>query len=112
MTGVDPHAVAEHTPDPLMARIAATMARRGGLAAAEPVLALVSGGADSTLLMHALAELHGGPVTVLTVDHGLRPAAAAECVAHCAVSNASRWAASVGLPPRPTPARLATRLMK
>jgi tRNA(Ile)-lysidine synthase len=41
----------------------------------------VSGGADSlalTLLAHAWARQRGGTVTALTVDHGLRPAAAGE----------------------------------
>ncbi len=45
------------------------------------VLALVSGGADSTCLMHLLARVHDGPVHVLVVDHGLRPAAADEAAA-------------------------------
>lgn len=45
----------------------------------EPVLAMVSGGPDSTLLMHALVAAHDGPVGVLSIDHGLRPEAAAEC---------------------------------
>ena len=39
---------------------------------------MVSGGADSTCLMHLLAELHDGPVGVLSIDHGLRPEAADE----------------------------------
>ncbi len=79
MRRVDRHAVGEHTPDPLVARIAATAARHGAPAPGERVLALVSGGPDSTLLMHALARTHDGPVIVLTIDHGLRPGAAGEC---------------------------------
>jgi tRNA(Ile)-lysidine synthase len=39
---------------------------------------MVSGGPDSTCLMHLLAGMHDGPVGVLAVDHGLRPASAAE----------------------------------
>jgi tRNA(Ile)-lysidine synthase len=39
---------------------------------------MVSGGADSTCLMHLLARIHDGPVGVLAIDHGLRPSAAAE----------------------------------
>ncbi len=40
---------------------------------------MVSGGADSTCLMHMLCEVHDGPVGVLTIDHGLRPESADEC---------------------------------
>ena len=47
-----------------------------------PSLAVaVSGGADSmalALLAHAWARRRGGAITALTVDHGLRPAAAGE----------------------------------
>ena len=45
------------------------------------IAAAVSGGADSlalALLLHDWARPLGGRVTALTVDHGLRPAAAAE----------------------------------
>ncbi|MEZ5081668.1 MAG: tRNA lysidine(34) synthetase TilS [Thermoleophilia bacterium] len=45
----------------------------------EAVLALVSGGPDSMALMHLLADAHDGRVEVLTLDHGLRAEAAAEC---------------------------------
>ncbi|MGJ3260688.1 MAG: tRNA lysidine(34) synthetase TilS [Rhodospirillales bacterium] len=51
----------------------------------------VSGGADSTalaLLADAWARAHGGTVTALIVDHGLRPEAAAE-----ATQTASKLAA-------------------
>jgi len=51
------------------------------------VLALVSGGADSTCLMHLLSRLHDGPVQVLVVDHGLRPAAADEATAVVAAAE-------------------------
>ena len=50
-------------------------------APAERVLAMVSGGADSLCLLHALAAAHPGPIGVVTVDHGLRPAAAEEATA-------------------------------
>ncbi len=42
------------------------------------VLALVSGGADSTTLLHLLHELHPGRLGVLTIDHGLRGESAGE----------------------------------
>ena len=51
------------------------------------VLALVSGGADSTCLMHLLARMHDGPVQVLVVDHGLRSAAADEAAAVVAAAE-------------------------
>ena len=65
-------------PDPAQARVAAHCRRHGLLPAGAPVLAMVSGGADSTCLMHLLARIHDGPVGVLAIDHGLRPGAAAE----------------------------------
>ncbi len=52
--------------------------RHGLLPPGAGVLALVSGGADSTCLMHVLAHVHDGPVHVLVVDHGLRSASATE----------------------------------
>jgi tRNA(Ile)-lysidine synthase len=55
----------------LIRRVGAAIARGRLLAAGEPVLALVSGGADSTLLAHALHEL-GHPLETLHVRHGLR----------------------------------------
>ncbi len=57
----------------LEARVAAHCRRAGLLPPGAPVLAMVSGGADSTCLMHVLAVIHDGPVGVLAVDHGLRP---------------------------------------
>ena len=65
----------------LEARVAEHCRRHGLLPAGAPVLAMVSGGADSTCLMHVLAAVHDGPVGVLTVDHGLRPEAEVECAA-------------------------------
>ncbi|MFN8111059.1 MAG: tRNA lysidine(34) synthetase TilS [Thermoleophilia bacterium] len=67
--------------DPLLGRIAADMRERRVLSAGEPVLAMVSGGPDSLVLLHALVALHDGPVSVLSVDHGLRAQAAEECAA-------------------------------
>ncbi len=62
----------------LEARVAEHCRRHGLLPAGAPILAMVSGGADSVCLMHMLAELHDGPVGVLSIDHGLRPEAAGE----------------------------------
>jgi tRNA(Ile)-lysidine synthase len=59
-------------PTPLEARVAAHCRRAGLLPPGAPVLAMVSGGPDSTCLMHVLRQIHDGPVGVLTVDHGLR----------------------------------------
>jgi len=45
------------------------------------VLVAVSGGADSTALLHLLHKTqgaHGGVLSVMTIDHGLRKASAAE----------------------------------
>ena len=57
----------------LIRRVGATVARGRLLAPGEPVLALVSGGADSTLLALVLHAL-GHPLETLHVAHGLRGA--------------------------------------
>jgi tRNA(Ile)-lysidine synthase len=79
------------------------------LPSGRPVLAMVSGGPDSTCLMHLLARLHDGPVAVLTVDHGLRPEAAGEADAVLEAAAALGLPATVarlGLAPGPgAPAR-------
>jgi glycerate-2-kinase len=54
---------------------------------ADTLLVLLSGGADSTCLMHVLTALHDGEVRVLSIDHGLRTAAAAEADAAAAIST-------------------------
>ncbi|MDX6562217.1 MAG: tRNA(Ile)-lysidine synthase, partial [Gaiellales bacterium] len=59
--------------DRLIERIGGAIARARLLVAGEPVLALVSGGADSTLLAHALHAL-GHPLETLHVAHALRGA--------------------------------------
>ena len=74
-------------PDPAQVRVAAHCRRHGLLPAGAPVLAMVSGGADSTCLMHLLARIHDGPVGVLAIDHGLRPGAAAEVEAVVAAAG-------------------------
>lgn len=65
----------------LEARVAAHCRRAALLPPGRPVLAMVSGGADSTCLMYVLARLHDGPVGVLAVDHGLRPESRGEAEA-------------------------------
>lgn len=60
---------------------AACMARVGPFEPAPHIAVAVSGGADSltlVLLLHDWAAGMGGRITGLTVDHGLRPEAAAE----------------------------------
>lgn len=76
----------------VLAAVSGTMARHGAPRPGEPVLAMVSGGADSMFMLHALARLHDGGLHVLTCDHGLRPEAAAECAL---VEEAAR---ALGLP--------------
>ncbi len=65
-------------PSSAEARVADHCRRHGLLPPGAPVLAMVSGGADSTCLMHLLTRVHDGPVGVLSVDHGLRAGSAGE----------------------------------
>ncbi|MCJ2114370.1 tRNA lysidine(34) synthetase TilS [Methylobacterium sp. E-025] len=62
------------------------------LAGDAPVVLAVSGGPDSTALMHAAAACRAGALFVATVDHGLRPESADEARA------VARAAAALGLP--------------
>jgi len=78
--------------DPLLERIAEYMRSRGAPAPGERVLAMVSGGADSLCLLHALVALHDAPVGVVSVDHGLRAEAGAE------VASVAAIAAGLGCP--------------
>ncbi|MCL2751337.1 MAG: tRNA lysidine(34) synthetase TilS, partial [Firmicutes bacterium] len=39
----------------------------------------VSGGIDSMVMLHACAAELSNPLTVINIDHGLRPESAAEC---------------------------------
>ncbi len=64
--------------EPLTTRVAREMHDRHLIPPDAAVLALVSGGADSTTLLHLLHELHPGRLGVLTIDHGLRAEAAGE----------------------------------
>jgi tRNA(Ile)-lysidine synthase len=68
--------------DRLIARVGDAIARARLLAPGEPVLALVSGGADSTLLTHVLHAL-GRRVETLHVRHGLRGAESERDAAAC-----------------------------
>ncbi len=76
--------------DSLFVRIAEYMRAHRAPAPGERVLVMVSGGADSLCLLHALCSLHDGPVGVVSVDHGLRPEAADE------VARVSAIAARLG----------------
>ncbi|HYH20861.1 MAG TPA: tRNA lysidine(34) synthetase TilS [Azospirillum sp.] len=76
------------------AAFAARMARLGGFEAAPRLAVGVSGGADSlalTLLAHEWAAARGGSVLALTVDHALRPEAAAEA------AQVAAWLAARGI---------------
>ncbi|MGN6377980.1 MAG: tRNA lysidine(34) synthetase TilS [Gaiellales bacterium] len=64
-------------------RVAAYIGEHELLAPAQPVLALVSGGADSLCLWGLLREL-GYPVSALHVDHGLRGPASQADAEFCA----------------------------
>ena len=68
--------------DTLLERVAAHIDEHGMLAAGEPVLALVSGGADSLCLWGVLRDL-GHPVEALHVEHGLRGDRGREDAAFC-----------------------------
>ncbi|MBB4267289.1 tRNA lysidine(34) synthetase TilS [Roseospira visakhapatnamensis] len=74
---------------------AALMAPLGPFEPAPRLAVAVSGGADSlalALLAADWARARGGSVTALTVDHGLRPEAAAE------TARVAAWMASAGIP--------------
>jgi tRNA(Ile)-lysidine synthase len=68
--------------DTLLERVAAHIDEHAMLAAGEPVLALVSGGADSLCLWGMLRDL-GHPVEALHVEHGLRGDRGREDAAFC-----------------------------
>jgi len=80
--------------DRLIARVGDAIARMRLLAPGEPVLALVSGGADSTLLAHVLHAL-GRRVETLHVRHALRGAESERDAAACRA-----LAAALGIPHR------------
>ena len=65
----------------LAERVRAFSNAYGLLPEGDGVLALVSGGPDSTALLYVLIEIHTGPLAVLSFDHGLRDSAATEAAA-------------------------------
>ena len=80
--------------DELIRSVGAAVARSRLLAPGEPVLVLVSGGADSTLLAYALHAL-GHPIETLHVAHGLRGRESEEDAAACRAQ-----ASALGVPHR------------
>lgn len=89
-------------PRALRARIAAHVAAGGLLVPGEPVVALVSGGADSTCLWHALSAL-GHPVAAVHVNHHLRGEESEGDARHCREAFAAEV---VDAPPAATEAAL------
>jgi len=90
--------------DALIDRVASHVAGRALIPPGAPVLALVSGGADSMCLLHALTRFHDGRVGVLSFDHGLRPESADE--AGAVVAEARRlgcdgWVEPLAVAPGP-----------
>gem|GEM_PF-2356828 len=78
--------------EPIFSRIAEYLDAHDALVPGERVLVMVSGGADSVCLLHALVALHDGPIGVVTMDHGLRKESADE------VRKVAAMAADLGLP--------------
>jgi tRNA(Ile)-lysidine synthase len=78
----------------LIERIGGAIARARLLVPGAPVLALVSGGADSTLLAHALHAL-GPPLETLHVAHALRGAES-----RCDAAACRELAQTLGIPHR------------
>jgi tRNA(Ile)-lysidine synthase len=72
-----------HAGSQLVERVAGFVAEHGVLEPGEPVVALVSGGADSLCLWGILRDL-GYPVEALHVEHGLRGEAGLDDAAFCA----------------------------
>ena len=79
----------------LLERIDSHVRRHGLIEPGGDVLCLVSGGADSTCLYHALGEL-GYRVSALHVDHGLRGAESDADAAWCAERFGAEVARATG----------------
>jgi len=77
-----------HAGSQLVERVAGFVAEHGVLEPGEPVVALVSGGADSLCLWGVLCDL-GYDVEALHVEHGLRGAAGLADAAHCSALGAT-----------------------
>jgi len=90
----------EIEPAALRARIAEHVGRQDLITPGGEVLALVSGGADSTCLWHALGAL-GYRVSALHVDHGLRGSESDEDARFCREVLGAE-VAEPPAPPRPT----------
>lgn len=97
-----PPAAAPADPRALRSRVAAWVQAERLLAPGEPVAVLVSGGADSTCLWHALGAL-GHPVAAVHVNHHLRGAESEADARHC---REAMGAAVVDAPPAATEAEL------
>ncbi|HEY5209016.1 MAG TPA: tRNA lysidine(34) synthetase TilS [Stellaceae bacterium] len=87
---------APRDPDPPVAaeEFAAALAALGPFERAPRLAVAVSGGPDSMALLHLAREwvtAHGGAIAALTVDHGLRPEAAAEA------ARVGEWCAALGV---------------
>jgi tRNA(Ile)-lysidine synthase len=75
----------------MLSRLLATVAREGLLARGDRVLVALSGGPDSTALLHGLVRVAprlGLTVEAATVDHGLRPESRSEARAVLAAGAA------------------------
>lgn len=88
----------------LATRVARHLLERELIPPDAAVLAMVSGGADSTCLLDLLNRVHPGRLGVVTVDHGLRSDAADEAMAVCAAAarrGIESWAVRLDVAPGP-----------
>ena len=85
-------------PEPLTSRVAGYIAAHALLEPGQPVLALVSGGADSVCAWGVLREL-GYEVEALHVEHGPRGASGLADAMHCAGLGAKVVAVDVSAGP-------------
>jgi tRNA(Ile)-lysidine synthase len=85
-------------PEPLTSRVAGYIAAHALFEPGQPVLALVSGGADSVCAWGVLREL-GYEVEALHVEHGLRGAEGLADAMHCAGLGATVVAVDVAAGP-------------
>src|SRR3954463_5301483 len=87
-----------------VAKVLAEVERSGAIEPGERVLALLSGGADSVCLVHALREVLGtARMKALHVNHGLRAAAAEDerfCRELCETLGVELFVERVSVPER------------